>query len=105
MSKAIFWHRRDLRITDNAGLYKACQSATHVQPVFIFDTQILNELEPTDARVEFIHRELERLATEYVAIYERLLAAEKNSEITVQPNRLLSMFEHRVLRRSPSSHK
>jgi deoxyribodipyrimidine photo-lyase len=67
MSKAIFWHRRDLRITDNAGLYKACQSATHVQPVFIFDTQILNELEPTDARVEFIHRELERLTTEYAA--------------------------------------
>jgi len=48
---------------------------------------------------------MQRLATEYVAIYERLLAAEKNSEITVQPNRLLSMFEHRVLRRSPSSHK
>ena len=67
MSNAIFWHRRDLRITDNAGLYKACQSATHVQPVFIFDTQILNELEPTDARVEFIHRELERLAREYAA--------------------------------------
>jgi hypothetical protein len=42
---------------------------------------------------------MQRLATEYVAIYERLLAAEKNSEITVQPNRLLSMFEHRVLRR------
>jgi len=48
---------------------------------------------------------MQRLATEYVAIYERLLAAEKNNEITVHPNRLLSMFEHRVLRRSPSSDK
>jgi phosphatidylinositol alpha-mannosyltransferase len=46
---------------------------------------------------------MQRLATEYVAIYERLLAAEKNNEIAVQPNRLLTMFEHRVLRRSPSS--
>ena len=42
---------------------------------------------------------MQRLATEYVAIYERLLAAEKNNEIVVQPNKLLSMFEHRVLRR------
>jgi hypothetical protein len=42
---------------------------------------------------------MRRLATEYVAIYERLLAAEKNNEIAVQPNRLLAMFEHRVLRR------
>ena len=46
---------------------------------------------------------MQRLAEEYVLIYERLLAAEKNDEIVVQPNKLLSMFEHRVLRRSPSS--
>jgi hypothetical protein len=46
---------------------------------------------------------MQRLANEYVLIYERLLAAEKNDEIAVQPNKLLSMFEHRVLRRSPSS--
>jgi len=58
MSKAIFWHRRDLRIEDNAGLFKACQIATEVQPVFIFDTEILKELDKTDARVEFIHREI-----------------------------------------------
>jgi hypothetical protein len=42
---------------------------------------------------------MQRLAKEYVLIYERLLAAEKNEEIVVQPNKLLSMFEHRVLRR------
>jgi len=47
---------------------------------------------------------MQRLAREYVVIYERLLAAEKNDEIVVQPNKLLSMFEHRVLRRSPSAH-
>ena len=42
---------------------------------------------------------MQRLASEYVAIYERLLLAEKNNEIAVQPNKLLAMFEHRVLRR------
>ncbi|MFM7473562.1 MAG: deoxyribodipyrimidine photo-lyase, partial [Crocinitomicaceae bacterium] len=26
MDKAIFWHRRDLRIHDNSGLYKALSS-------------------------------------------------------------------------------
>ena len=67
MIKAIFWHRRDLRIEDNTGLFKACQTATKVQPIFIFDTQILNELERNDARVEFIHREIERLSNEYSA--------------------------------------
>ncbi len=65
MTKSIFWHRRDLRIEDNAGLYKACTKSEAVQPVFIFDTQILSELEPNDARVEFIHEQIERLATEY----------------------------------------
>ena len=48
MSKAIFWHRRDLRIEDNAGLFKACQTAANVQPIVIFDTEILNELDLKD---------------------------------------------------------
>jgi len=43
---------------------------------------------------------MQRLANEYVAIYERLLAAEKNNEILNRPNKLLAMFEHRVLRRA-----
>ncbi len=42
---------------------------------------------------------MQRLAIEYVAIYQRLLAAEKNSELLVLPNKILAMFEHRVLRR------
>ena len=40
-----------------------------------------------------------RLATEYVEIYRRLLEAEKNQQRAVQPNKLISMFENRVLRR------
>ena len=41
----MFWFRRDLRITDNAGLYRALKSNEKVIPVFIFDTVILDELE------------------------------------------------------------
>jgi deoxyribodipyrimidine photo-lyase len=61
----LFWHRRDLRIEDNAGLYKALKNDKNVQPVFIFDRNILGELPKDDQRVLFIHQELERLKTAY----------------------------------------
>lgn len=55
----VFWFRRDLRVHDNAGLYYALKSGLPVLPVFIFDTNILNELEEKkDKRVEFIRDSL-----------------------------------------------
>jgi deoxyribodipyrimidine photo-lyase len=55
----LFWFRRDLRVADNAGLYRALRNNQKVIPVFIFDTLILNELEDkADKRVEFIHQSL-----------------------------------------------
>ncbi|MEY4596758.1 MAG: hypothetical protein RLZZ506_1178, partial [Bacteroidota bacterium] len=65
MSTALFWHRRDLRIQDNAGLYKALKNNQAVIPVFIFDHQILEALPPNDQRVLFIHREIEKIKEEY----------------------------------------
>lgn len=63
---AIFWHRRDLRINDNAGLYHALKSGFKVLPLFIFDAEILSQLEDRkDARVNFIHQEIEGLKAEY----------------------------------------
>lgn len=61
---AIFWFRRDLRLHDNRSLYHAHQEEFPVQPIFIFDTNILNELPKKDARVEFIHQEISRLQNE-----------------------------------------
>ncbi|MEQ9468223.1 MAG: deoxyribodipyrimidine photo-lyase [Ekhidna sp.] len=60
----IFWFRRDLRLNDNRSLYHAHQEEYPVQPIFIFDTNILDELPKKDARVEFIHQEIERLQEE-----------------------------------------
>ena len=52
---ALFWFRRDLRLTDNAGLYHALKSARRVHCVFVFDREILDALPSTrDRRVEFI---------------------------------------------------
>lgn len=65
---SVFWHRRDLRYQDNAGLYYALQDAFPVLPIFIFDTNILNELEDKkDARVTFIHDQVMELNLAYQA--------------------------------------
>jgi len=55
----LFWFRRDLRLEDNHGLYKALESGYPVLPVFIFDQDILAPLEDQkDARVQFLHQEV-----------------------------------------------
>ncbi len=59
---AIFWFRRDLRLEDNHGLYRALTSGLPVLPVFIFDTDITSKLEdPDDARITFIYHRLQYL--------------------------------------------
>lgn len=64
MQKIIyFWFRRDLRLTDNHGLYRAVELAkaqgAQIQCAFIFDQSILDRLEnKRDARVQFIHQEI-----------------------------------------------
>lgn len=56
----IMWFRRDLRLNDNAALYHALKSNNPVIPVFIFDKNILDDLQDkADRRVEFIHAALE----------------------------------------------
>ena len=55
----IYWFRRDLRTEDNKGLQKALASGLPVIPIFIFDTEILNQLsDPCDRRVDYIHQAL-----------------------------------------------
>jgi deoxyribodipyrimidine photo-lyase len=54
----IFWFRRDLRLEDNTALDKALASGLPVLPVFIFDTNITDELPQDDARISFIYEKL-----------------------------------------------
>lgn len=62
----IFWFRRDLRIDDNAGLYRALSESKNVLPIFIFDKNILDELEnKTDARVNFIYDTVKDLTSSF----------------------------------------
>jgi deoxyribodipyrimidine photo-lyase len=61
----LFWFRRDLRLHDNAGLYHALKGPNPVLCLFIFDQDILNQLEDKDdARVTFIYNTLHKLKDE-----------------------------------------
>ena len=55
----IHWFRRDLRLSDNAALYRSLSNHNDVQCVLIFDKNILDKLlDKDDARVTFIHNQL-----------------------------------------------
>jgi deoxyribodipyrimidine photo-lyase len=84
-SVVLFWFRRDLRLHDNAGLYAALTSGYPVQPIFIFDTEILDELEEkADARVQFIHQHLHRLQE---------ILVESGATLDVRYGKPLSIFQ------------
>ncbi|MCC6412259.1 MAG: deoxyribodipyrimidine photo-lyase [Saprospiraceae bacterium] len=71
---SLFWFRRDLRLDDNAGLYHALRGKHPVLPIFIFDKNILDDLENRrDGRVEFIHTAVENLKTTLRAMGSDLL--------------------------------
>lgn len=62
---SIFWFRRDLRVEDNAAFYFALSEAEAVLPIFIFDTDILENLPRSDARVSFIYQSLEAIHRQF----------------------------------------
>lgn len=70
----IFWFRRDLRLTDNAALYHALKNNSNVLPIFIFDKNILNQLENKhDKRIMFIYDALTELNKKLLAYKSGLL--------------------------------
>lgn len=61
---AVFWFRRDLRLDDNVGFLEALKGGLEVLPIFIFDTEILDQLPKNDPRVSFIHENLQKMRKE-----------------------------------------
>ncbi len=60
---SVFWFRRDLRINDNRGLFEALSGPFPVLPIFIFDINIISELDQKDSRISFIYNRLRTLST------------------------------------------
>lgn len=85
----IFWFRRDLRLEDNAALYRALTSGYKVLPLFIYDTDILEELEDKrDSRVHFIYQEINAL--------KAALEQEYSSSLLVKHGRPQEVIEQLV---------
>lgn len=97
---ALFWFRRDLRLDDNAGLYHALRGPHPVLPLFIFDTNILDDLPSRrDARVEFIHQALAALKERLNALGSDLLVRHgKPNEVwsqLLQTYRIAAVYTNR----------
>ncbi|MGB4191563.1 MAG: deoxyribodipyrimidine photo-lyase [Rickettsiales bacterium] len=62
---SLLWLRRDLRIEDNISLYFASQEKEAIQPIFIFDENILSRFKnPNDKRISFITDSLIKIDNE-----------------------------------------
>ncbi|WP_223033448.1 cryptochrome/photolyase family protein [Hanstruepera marina] len=84
----VFWFRRDLRLDDNHGFYQALKGNNPVLPIFIFDTEILQNLPEDDARVTFIYEKLQDLRT--------ILKIEQNSSIAILKGKPIDIFKDLV---------
>jgi deoxyribodipyrimidine photo-lyase len=69
---SVFWFRRDLRLEDNTALAKAVSSGLPVLPLFIFDPQIIDELNVDDARISFIYSQLQKIHRQLAALNSSL---------------------------------
>lgn len=73
MEVTFFWFRRDLRLLDNTALFHALSENQQVIPLFIFDTDIIDELPKDDARISFIYQQLEQINVELQKVGSSLL--------------------------------
>jgi deoxyribodipyrimidine photo-lyase len=75
-----FWFRRDLRLEDNTGLFHALQAGLPLIPLFIFDTDILEQLPKSDPRVSFIYESLQHINTHLNTLGSSLLIKKGNTQ-------------------------
>ncbi|MEP0752384.1 DNA photolyase family protein [Trichocoleus sp. Lan] len=69
----LFWHRRDLRISDNLGLAAARQQSQKVVGVFCLDPNILKKDDVAPARVTYMIGSLQSLQERYAKAGSQLL--------------------------------
>lgn len=72
-SLILFWHRRDLRITDNVGLTNARQVSPKVVGVFCLDPNILERDDVAPARMAYALGSLLKLQENYAKLGSQLL--------------------------------
>lgn len=78
MKTTFFWFRRDLRLSDNTALFHALSENQRVILLFIFDTNIIDELPKNDARISFIYEQLQTINEYLKKIGSSLLVLKGN---------------------------
>ena len=73
MKTAIWWIRRDLRLSDNQALSAALSQAEQVIPVFIRDPGLISSSWVGDKRIAFLYAGLDKLSNDLRARGSRLL--------------------------------
>jgi len=74
----LFWHRRDLRLSDNIGLASARQKSQKVVGVFCLDPTILERDDVAPARVTYMIGSLQSLKERYHSAGSKLLILHAN---------------------------
>ncbi|AFZ37695.1 Deoxyribodipyrimidine photo-lyase [Stanieria cyanosphaera PCC 7437] len=72
-SLILFWHRRDLRLTDNVGLAAARQQSSKIVGVFCLDENLLTKDDVAPARVTYMIGCLQQLQQSYQQAGSQLL--------------------------------
>lgn len=85
----VFWFRRDLRLEDNTALSEALKQENPVLPIFIFDEEILSELEINDPRITFIYEQLLKI---------NLQLKKHESSIQIHIGKPIDVFKKLVLK-------
>lgn len=71
--RILFWHRKDLRVSDNIGLAAACQQSKRVVGVFCLDSNLLDRDDISPARVKYMIGCLRELQNSYQKAGSQLL--------------------------------
>lgn len=76
--RILFWHRRDLRVGDNGGLWQARQSSAKITGVFCLDPGILQREDTAAIRVNYLLICLRELQEQYRRLGSELLIFQGN---------------------------
>ena len=79
----LFWHRRDLRISDNVGLSAAAEQASQVVGLFCLDSNILAQNDIAPARVTYMIGCLQELQQSYQQRGSQLLILQGEPKQTI----------------------
>jgi deoxyribodipyrimidine photo-lyase len=81
----LFWHRRDLRLIDNAGLAQARSRSPKVVGLFCLDPAILQRHDIAAVRVDYMVGCLKALAKRYAEAGSELLILQADPTVAIPP--------------------